>query len=341
MFVLSELRIPGGGGWRRVGWSSGVKVLIRGEIEVDGALRAGGLGSFEPVPVGPKEKRVIRGVLPYTVDIVVRRYLGLFVLVLPLCGVAQTANSQAVSTSSKQQIDALLSRLDARIRGLQLRLGLLGNGREAGDQQASTGEGQKAAVARKQLFSALAGSPDFDEFNEVVTGLQAATGNAFKQVECIALRVDQWKPARAEAGAAFQQSLAMVEALLERAPGPGEAACRDLECLQKLRISMAVAADDLAVKCEHCLLAGLAATVRTEVRTAKDLQVLYAPALAFAVMSREAAAFPRLTSPTEEDLAPGRYVLWARDPKTGKVSEPQTYKIGGGRKEIVIDLPWQ
>jgi hypothetical protein len=288
-----------------------------------------------------KEKRVIGRGVPYTVEIVVRRYLGLFVLVMPLSGVAQTANPQAVSTSSKQQIDASLSRLDARIRDLQSRLGFLGDQRPAGDQQATTAEGQKAAVKRKQLYGALTGSPDFEEFNEVVTGLQAATSNALKQVECIATRVNQWKPARAEAGAAFQQSLAMVDALLERAPGPGEAACRDLECLQKLRISMAVAADDLAVKCEHCLIAGLAATVRIEVRTAKDLQVLYAPALAFAVMSREAAAFPRLTSPTEEDLPPGRYVLWARDPKTGKVSEPQTYKIGGGRKEIVIDLPWQ
>jgi hypothetical protein len=49
--------------------------------------------------------------------------------------------------------------------------------------------------------------------------------------------------------------------------------------------------------------------------------------------------FPQLSSPTEETLVPGRYVMWVRDPATSRVGERTVVKVGEGKKELLLDLP--
>jgi hypothetical protein len=46
-----------------------------------------------------------------------------------------------------------------------------------------------------------------------------------------------------------------------------------------------------------------------------------------------------LSSPTEETLVPGRYVMWVRDPATARIGERTVVKVGEGRKELLLDLP--
>ena len=49
--------------------------------------------------------------------------------------------------------------------------------------------------------------------------------------------------------------------------------------------------------------------------------------------------FPQLSSPTNETLVPGRYVMWARDPATARLGERTVVKVGEGKKELLLDLP--
>ena len=49
--------------------------------------------------------------------------------------------------------------------------------------------------------------------------------------------------------------------------------------------------------------------------------------------------FPQLSSPTEEALVPGRYVMWVRDPATARLGERTVVKVGEGRKELLLELP--
>ena len=49
--------------------------------------------------------------------------------------------------------------------------------------------------------------------------------------------------------------------------------------------------------------------------------------------------FPQLSSPTQETLVPGRYVMWVRDPATARLGERTVIKVGEGRKELLVDLP--
>jgi hypothetical protein len=49
--------------------------------------------------------------------------------------------------------------------------------------------------------------------------------------------------------------------------------------------------------------------------------------------------FPQLSSPTEEALVPGRYLMWVRDPTTSKLGERTVVKVGEGKKELLLELP--
>jgi hypothetical protein len=104
--------------------------------------------------------------------------------------------------------------------------------------------------------------------------------------------------------------------------------------------------DDLEVKLEHCTLSGgkLGGSVVVNVRTlvggeeSRNWQVLYLPRVLAASGVTAADRFPQLSSPTHETLVPGRYVMWARDPATDRVSERTVVKVGEGRGELTLDL---
>jgi hypothetical protein len=106
-------------------------------------------------------------------------------------------------------------------------------------------------------------------------------------------------------------------------------------------------ADDLEVKLEHCIKSGgrLGGSVIVRVRTLqgsdeiKSWQVFYLPKVFEAVTNATPDLFPQLSSPTEESLVPGRYVMWVRDPTTARLGERTLVKVGEGRKELLLDLP--
>ena len=109
--------------------------------------------------------------------------------------------------------------------------------------------------------------------------------------------------------------------------------------------TLADVAAELQAKREHCraLGVGMGGVVKLLVNTrrgsaaAPDWQVLYLLKIYEWVPGAAATNFPRLSTPTELDLEPGRYWVWARDPATGKVSERILVKAAGQR-ELMVDL---
>jgi len=106
-------------------------------------------------------------------------------------------------------------------------------------------------------------------------------------------------------------------------------------------------ADDLETKLEHCNLSGgkLGGSVVVRVRTvagaqeSRRWQVFYMPRVFEAAANASPDLFPQLSSPTEETLVPGRYVMWVRDPTTARLGERTVVKVGEGKKDLIIDLP--
>ena len=68
-------------------------------------------------------------------------------------------------------------------------------------------------------------------------------------------------------------------------------------------------------------------------------QVFYMPKIFEVSPSASPDLFPQLSSPTEELMVPGRYLMWVRNPATSAVGERTVVKIGEGRKELMVDLP--
>jgi hypothetical protein len=104
-------------------------------------------------------------------------------------------------------------------------------------------------------------------------------------------------------------------------------------------------AEDFQAKREHCraLKLGMGGVVKLRVNTRRgstptpDWQVLYLLKIYEWIPGAAATNFPRLSTPTELDLEPGRYWVWARDPATGRVSERVLVKAAGQR-ELMVDL---
>lgn len=116
---------------------------------------------------------------------------------------------------------------------------------------------------------------------------------------------------------------------------------------ERLRQSLEAIGDDLEAKLEHCRKSGgkLGGSVLVRVRTvqgsaeAPKWQVLYIPRILEVSPSAVPDLFPQLSSPTEELLVPGRYIMWVRNPATARVGERTVVKVGDGRKELLVDLP--
>ena len=116
---------------------------------------------------------------------------------------------------------------------------------------------------------------------------------------------------------------------------------------ESLAATVQALAEDLEVKLEHCTRSGgkLGGAVTVRVRTLhgseeiKSWQVFYMPKVLEAAEHASPDLFPQLSSPTEEALVPGRYVMWVRDPSTAKVGERTVVKVGEGKKELTLELP--
>jgi hypothetical protein len=137
----------------------------------------------------------------------------------------------------------------------------------------------------------------------------------------------------------YRDNLAGDVAALESALRSGDA--------EGLAATLEAVAEDLEVKLEHCTRSGgrLGGSVAVRVRTVRDgaesrsWQVFYMPRVFEASSTAAPDLFPQLSSPAQETLVPGRYVMWVRDPATARLGERTVVKVGEGRKELLVDLP--
>ena len=137
----------------------------------------------------------------------------------------------------------------------------------------------------------------------------------------------------------YRDNLAGYLAALEAALKTGDA--------DTLAATVEAVAEDLEIKLEHCTMSGgrLGGSVVVRVRTLQGIaesaswQVFYMPRVFEAASHASPDLFPRLSSPTEETLVPGRYVMWVRNPATAQLGERTVVKVGEGRKELLLDLP--
>ncbi len=137
----------------------------------------------------------------------------------------------------------------------------------------------------------------------------------------------------------YRDNLAGHVTALEEALKTGE--------IERLTTTVESVAEDLEIKLEHCTKSGgtLGGSVVVRVRTVeggeerKSWQVFYMPRIFEAATSASPDLFPQLSSPTEESLVPGRYVMWVRDPTTARLGERTVVRVGEGRKALLLDLP--
>jgi hypothetical protein len=137
----------------------------------------------------------------------------------------------------------------------------------------------------------------------------------------------------------YRDNLAGYVAALEAALEAGDA--------RGLAATVQAVAEDLEVKLEHCMKSGgrLGGAVVVRVRTldrgaeSRSWQVFYMPRVFEASATASPDLFPQLSSPTEDALVPGRYVMWVRDPATARLGERTVVKVGEGRTELLLDLP--
>jgi hypothetical protein len=140
---------------------------------------------------------------------------------------------------------------------------------------------------------------------------------------------------------AFRQSLAYDVAVARAAAADGDAK-RVVNVLRAIN-------DDVVEKADHCALApsGMATPVRVSIRTVADgnespnWEVLYMPKIMEFAADGSSAAMPFrvFSSPAIDDLAPGRYVVWARRPGTNGVESARTtIRVGGGVAALNQDI---
>lgn len=208
-------------------------------------------------------------------------------------------------------------------------------------------DGQASAFAASRPAPQARGSnaPSVRDSLDALNTLVARVPNAPAGVNIAASRLrralDQLRRLAvnwpAESPADYRANLDRSVRLLDRAltasaPGP-------------LAAILDAIADDLEVKLEHCTNSGgkLGGSVTVTVRTVRagqevrNWQVFYLPKVFDLVGGVAPDRFPRLSSPTLEQLVPGRYVMWARDPD-GRTGEKTIVKVGEGRSDLQLDL---
>jgi hypothetical protein len=166
-----------------------------------------------------------------------------------------------------------------------------------------------------------------------VRAAQRRANTALSQLQALSAK---WP---AESPDDYRDNLSGNVAALEAALKAGTA--------ESLAATLESVAEDLEIKLEHCNLSGgkLGGSVIVRVRTvagaeeSRRWQVFYMPRVFEAATNASPDLFPQLSSPTEETLVPGRYVMWVRDPATARLGERTVVKVGEGRKELLLDLP--
>ena len=125
---------------------------------------------------------------------------------------------------------------------------------------------------------------------------------------------------------------------------------RIADLLERRRLNLTAAllddvTQELEAKVDHCrtLGIGMGGSVRLTVNTRRGAQVVPNWQVFYLLKFDEwlktpPRTFPRVSSPTDFDVDPGRYWMWARDPATGKAGERVLVDVEK-KTEIAVDLP--
>ena len=105
-------------------------------------------------------------------------------------------------------------------------------------------------------------------------------------------------------------------------------------------------AQDIETKVEHCKKSGgLVMEVQLSVHTlrgseeVRSWQVFYLSKIFEFFKDARPEVFPAFSSPAIEGLPPGRYFIWARDPKTRREGPRMEIKVGEGKRQMRVDVP--
>ena len=152
-------------------------------------------------------------------------------------------------------------------------------------------------------------------------------GQSWDSVSWFINKAEMWTPATPDEGRGMRESIERMNLALANTP----AEAKRRETILKL------IADDLADKREFCRSEGLAArqqvkvvTKRGAVEEVKGLEVLYLEKFFESAADAKPLQFRGFSSPAVDDLVPGRYLFWAREPgPAGKSGERKEARITG------------
>jgi hypothetical protein len=175
-----------------------------------------------------------------------------------------------------------------------------------------------------------------DAIGEMMQHTQRVRGNN-PDVADLALEADRhlrwllnnakrWVPATAGEGSALRESLERMTTAL-----------RDVaQDTNTVKLRWEAIRDDLAEKVAYCRQHGLAATRQVRVVTKrngtteiKGMEVLYVEKFFASDANSKPLQFRGLSSPAVDELAPGRYLFWAKEPGAGgKSGERKEARVG-------------
>jgi hypothetical protein len=196
----------------------------------------------------------------------------------------------------------------------------------------------KSAPASLRLFDAM--DDAMAQLTPVVAGNDSAAALAANILKKTNWLRGRWQNATSDP-LAFRQSFAYDVAVARAAKADGDR--------ERLVAVLRTINDDVVEKADHCALSpsGMASPVRVSIRTVFDgkespnWEILYMPKIMEFATDGAAAAMPFriFSSPAVDDLAPGRYVVWARRPgPNGVESARTTIRVGGGVASLAQDI---
>jgi hypothetical protein len=114
----------------------------------------------------------------------------------------------------------------------------------------------------------------------------------------------------------------------------------------ELATMLAEVRDDLTIKKEHCRAVGLTTPQRVTVVTkrnaleeVKGLEVLYIEKFFQSDANAKPLQFRRFSSPAVDELVPGKYVFWAKQPgESGRRGEQKEARIGNAFTKEPIEV---
>lgn len=158
----------------------------------------------------------------------------------------------------------------------------------------------------------------------------------FRSSRWLASIAERWLPKDRDEG---KPLLTSIERLLEELEGAPADPTKLEEVLRLLD-------EDLSAKAAHCRAKGLAALQRVTVVTkrealheVKGLEVLYIEKFLQFDTAIAPYQFRRFSSPAVDEIAPGRYVFWAKAPgANGQTGARKEARIGNGSPSVPIEV---